>query len=162
MPEADDLNFEAYDEDAQAAYDKMIADLRDEYDSGEEAITPDDMRDGSQWASLTIYTNTMVPERPRTLMAGYDKKNYILTVMFRDNTLYNYYDVSRGEWDSFRDSPSSNDYIIAVLDNKSHGPALTSERSEAAYKGLGRYASRYKSTKVPGFAMAPYRNVRKK
>lgn len=45
--------------------------------------------------SSTDYT------RPRTLAAGYDMKSQTMTVVFRDGTFYNYYDVKPNEWLNF-------------------------------------------------------------
>lgn len=42
--------------------------------------------------------------RPRTVAAGYDAARRTMTVVFRDGTFYNYYDVTPGEWSSFSSS----------------------------------------------------------
>lgn len=58
-------------------------------------------------ARLTdIPTSSTNSSRPRTVAAGYDKNRKVMTVMFRDGTLYNYYDVSEDEWLSFHNSLS--------------------------------------------------------
>lgn len=124
-------------------------------DSEFDAVTPEDVSDGSIWAPLTQITSTMDPERPRTLMAGYDNKNFILTVQFRDHTVYNYYDVSPAEWEAFMAAYSKNDYIKAILEGKRHGKASMNAPQAAAYKGLGRNAARYKKTMYPG-TQKPY------
>jgi hypothetical protein len=62
-------------------------------------------------------TQTTNSQRPRTVAAGYrpyqgsKSKPYAeqlgkMTVMFRDGTLYNYYDVSPGQWRGFKASIS--------------------------------------------------------
>lgn len=83
-------------------------------------------------------TATSDPTRPRTVAAFYEpdiddvEDVGILTVVFRDNTVYNYYDVSRDEWDSFRNSSSkggTSGPIESFLNSKSRGPADVSELS---------------------------------
>jgi hypothetical protein len=54
-----------------------------------------------QWDVPTSSTNY---ERPRTVAAGYDEQRQVMTVVFRDGTFYNYYEVSSGEWESFHAS----------------------------------------------------------
>jgi hypothetical protein len=44
--------------------------------------------------------------RPRTVAAGYDPASKTMTVVFRDGTFYNYYDVTPGEWENFSASYS--------------------------------------------------------
>ena len=63
-----------------------------------------------------VPTSSLDSSRPRTVAAGY--REYVgsrkggqaglgkMTVMFRDGTLYNYYDVTPGEWSNFKDSIS--------------------------------------------------------
>jgi len=58
--------------------------------------------EGEITANLILsQTSTTDPDEPRTLKAGYDDKNFILTVEFRDGTLYNYYDVPPSVWQEF-------------------------------------------------------------
>ncbi len=77
----------------------------DEYGT-ESAFT----RNVVQWDIPTSSTNY---KRPRTVAAGYSPDpNYpesdkgILTVVFRDGTFYNYYEVTHGEWANFHASYS--------------------------------------------------------
>lgn len=67
-------------------------------------------RDIVQWDIPTSSTNY---KRPRTVAAGYspdpnypESDNGILTVVFRDGTFYNYYEVTHGEWQNFHASYS--------------------------------------------------------
>jgi hypothetical protein len=58
-------------------------------------------------ARLTdLPTSSTNASRPRTVAAGYDKARQVMTVVFRDGTIYNYYDVRPGEWENFHDSVS--------------------------------------------------------
>jgi hypothetical protein len=61
-----------------------------------------------QWDIPTSSTNY---KRPRTVAAGYSPDpNYpesdkgVLTVVFRDGTFYNYYEITHGEWSNFHSS----------------------------------------------------------
>ena len=54
-------------------------------------------------APLTVVpTSTSNPQRPRTVAAGYDKDEEKITVVFRDGTFYNYYEVNPNEWATFK------------------------------------------------------------
>lgn len=68
-------------------------------------------------------TATSKPSRPRTVAAGYDKNRSVLTLVFRDGTYYNYYDVSNVEWQTFRGLSSKWKFIRDVLDQKKRGVA---------------------------------------
>ena len=58
-------------------------------------------------APLTdIPTSSINAARPRTVAAGYDEARQVLTVVFRDGTLWNYYQVTPGEWQTFHSSIS--------------------------------------------------------
>jgi hypothetical protein len=56
-----------------------------------------------EWDVPTSSTNY---QRPRTVAAGYDPDRQTMTVVFRDGTFYNYYEVTPGEWESFHASYS--------------------------------------------------------
>lgn len=51
-----------------------------------------------QWDVPTSSTNY---SRPRTVAAGYDASRQTMTVVFRDGTFYNYYEVTPAEWAAF-------------------------------------------------------------
>lgn len=51
-----------------------------------------------------VPTSSTNYSRPRTVAAGYNPNTNTMTVVFRDGTFYNYYDVSSGEWDAFHAS----------------------------------------------------------
>ena len=53
-----------------------------------------------------VPTSSTNPSRPRTVAAGYDPKTKTMTVVFRDGTFYNYYEVTPGEWLNFSTSYS--------------------------------------------------------
>jgi len=70
-----------------------------------------------------IPTSSSNPDRPRTVAAGYDKVREVLTVVFRDGTFYNYYEVRPTEWQDFKRRVSKGRYIYENLDFKPRGPA---------------------------------------
>jgi hypothetical protein len=48
-----------------------------------------------------VPTSSTDYSRPRTVAAGYDPQSKTMTVVFRDGTFYNYYQVNPGEWEAF-------------------------------------------------------------
>ena len=100
-----------------------------------------------------IPTSTTNYRRPRTVAAGYQR--YVdnpqegkLTVMFRDGTLYNYYNVTPGDWIIFRNSISKGPLLNrgtkgsadGMLLKYPHGPAAISDVPEAVQSQLYRIA----------------------
>lgn len=85
-----------------------------------------------------VPTSSSNPERPRTVAAGYDKGRQVLTVVFRDGTYYNYYEVNTNEWQDFKKRVSKGQYIYKYLDYKPRGAAnvnsLPSYARTALYK----------------------------
>jgi hypothetical protein len=77
-----------------------------------------------------VPTSTTDPSRPRTVAAGYEigqgKQKGKITVVFRDGTYYNYYDVTPTEWGFFRQNRSKGLYIRLFLDKKPRGVANAS------------------------------------
>lgn len=97
---------------------------------------------GRQPAPISVVpTSTTNPDRPRTVAAGYDESRRVLTVVFRDGTFYNYYDVEPEIWQQFKALPSKGQFIIPkVLDNYPRGTANMASASLAAREGLYRIA----------------------
>jgi hypothetical protein len=83
-------------------------------------------------------TSSSNPKRPRTVAAGYDPARKVLTVVFRDGTFYNYYDVGPQMWASFRGTWSKGWYIKRWLDKKPRGMADMSYVSARAQEELYR------------------------
>jgi len=85
-----------------------------------------------------VPTSSSNPDRPRTVAAGYDRNRSVLTVVFRDGTYYNYYEVTVGEWQDFKRRVSKGKYIYQNLDYKPRGAAnvnsLPSYARTALYK----------------------------
>lgn len=66
----------------------------------------------------TQATTSSNPSRPRTLSAGYDSENEVLTVLFRDGTWWEYRGVPLDMWDEFKSAPSKGSYLKeSGLDN---------------------------------------------
>lgn len=83
-------------------------------------------------------TSSSNPRRPRTVAAGYDAARKVLTVVFRDGTVYNYYEVGQQMWESFRGAWSKGWYIKRWLDKKPRGMADMSYASARAQEELYR------------------------
>ena len=101
--------------------------------------TPD-MEDESPAELTVVPTSTINPERPRTVAAGYDKNEKKITVVFRDGTYYNYYQVNATEWQAFKARVSKGRYIYSYLDSKPRGPADVGSISATAQKAFYRLA----------------------
>jgi hypothetical protein len=92
-------------------------------------------------APLTLVpTSSTDPDRPRTVAAGYDKTRNVITVVFRDGTFYNYYEVSSAEWQDFKKRVSKGQYIYRYLDFKPRGPANVSSVPAGVRKAFYGYA----------------------
>jgi hypothetical protein len=62
--------------------------------------------DNSAFVDKDVPTSSTNYSRPRTVAAGYDPERKTMTVVFRDGTFYNYYEVTEAEWLSFKSSYS--------------------------------------------------------
>jgi hypothetical protein len=83
-----------------------------------------------------VPTSSTDPSRPRTVAAGYDRVREVLTVVFRDGTFYNYYEVRPTEWQDFKRRVSKGQYIYKYLDFKPRGPANVRSIPAGARKTL--------------------------
>lgn len=90
-----------------------------------------------------VPTSSSNTKRPRTVAAGYDSERSVLTVVFRDGTWYNYYEVSISEWKTFKSMVSKGRYIYNVLDYKPRGNADTKGLSAGVRKNLYGIARAY-------------------
>lgn len=95
-----------------------------------------------------IPTSSSNYSRPRTVAAGYDAERQTMTVVFRDGTFYNYYQVTEGEWRAFKASVSKgNPWLNRANKNqgsdglfigKPRGPADVSNISPTVREALYR------------------------
>ena len=116
---------------------------------------PDDTETGSvrgQSAPLSVFpTSTTDPSRPRTLAAGYNHTSKTLTVMFRDGTLYNYYEVSTSMWNAFKRTFSKGVWIRQNLDVRGSGlgeKATGSSQNDSLYAAqIRNYGSTLQSAR---------------
>ena len=93
--------------------------------------------EGTAPAKITVVpTSSSNVKRPRTVAAGYDESRQVLTVVFRDGTWYNYYEVSVSEWKSFKATVSKGRYIYNFLDYKPRGNADIKGLSAGVRKNL--------------------------
>ena len=128
-------------------------------ETGEEKV----VRSPNAPAELTdIPTSTTNVSRPRTVAAGYDKEREVLTVVFRDGTVWNYDNVTPGEWQNFSASiskgrPWINEFKFGVgqlADMSSENPELEATVQAQLYQ-RGRtsqlaYQSKYRYKVVEG------------
>lgn len=94
--------------------------------------------DGAPAAITEIPTSTTNPDKPRTVAAGYDVRRQCLTVVFRDGTYYNYYQVPVGVWNNFKSAYSKGVFIRAHLDHHPRGKADVSQLPDYAREALYR------------------------
>jgi hypothetical protein len=78
-------------------------------------------------------TSTNV-NRPRTVAAAYSPEEEKLSVVFRDNTYYNYYEVTPNEWEKFKKEYSKGQYILEHLNSKPRGAATMGDVPEELLK----------------------------
>lgn len=99
-------------------------------------------------------TSTTNWRRPRTVAAGWAARSSngdigTLTVVFRDGTMYNYYDINLNTWRNFRNAYSKGRYIRLYLNERRRGPArftgVPEEYREAMYR-LARTAQYQSAT----------------
>jgi hypothetical protein len=79
------------------------------YDASQTATPMDTSKaggDSSAFLIRDIPTSSTNYSRPRTVAAGYDPYRQVMTVVFRDGTFYNYYEVTPSEWEAFHASYS--------------------------------------------------------
>ena len=104
-------------------------------------------------ADLTdVPTSTTNVKRPRTVAAGYDANRSVLTVVFRDGTIWNYDNVTPGEWQNFHASiskgrPWINDGLFGVgqeADMANIQPEVQAAIYNEARKAQLMYQSKYK------------------
>lgn len=100
--------------------------------------------EGSGPAPITVLpTSSSNTERPRTVAAGYDPGRSVLTVVFRDGTWYNYYEVTDSEWKAFKAAVSKGKFIYNILDYKPRGYADTGSLGAGVRKNLYAIARTY-------------------
>jgi len=94
-------------------------------------------------APMTVLpTSTTNIRRPRTVAAGWEAypdnaRVGKMTVIFRDGTYYNYYDVTETEWNNFKSAPSKGPLLNP---RPVPGPFMYKPRGEAQLGFLGEVA----------------------
>jgi hypothetical protein len=123
---------------------------------------PQNEEDDSPAPITVVPTSTTNPQRPRTVAAGYDEDEEKLTVVFRDGTFYNYYEVDANEWAAFKANRSKGAIIYRMLDFKPRGPADESSISQSAreaYYRFARGAQIHSSGKAKGQTKTTYKTL---
>jgi hypothetical protein len=131
------------------------------YYAGDEQVAEEVGEYSPTPVSITqIPTSSTNYSRPRTVAAGYDEARETMTVVFRDGTFYNYYQVSPTEWESFSASFSkgrpwlnkANETTQAadgIFISKPRGVADVSTLDPGVKEQLYRVASAYQIAKKP-------------
>jgi hypothetical protein len=149
------------DDEAVAAALGLGSRVAGTYYAGDEQET--EKVDGYSPEPVTI---TQIPtsstdySRPRTVAAGYDEARETMTVVFRDGTFYNYYQVSPTEWEAFSASFSkgrpwlnkANETTQAadgIFIGKPRGVADVSTLDPGVKEQLYRVASAWQIAKKP-------------
>ena len=135
---------EYYDPD-RALYSRQFYEVIDFEDTVPGMQGPQLGEDSSPADLTLIPTSTTNPDRPRTVAAGYDETEEKLTVMFRDGTLYNYYEVSKNEWLTFKSNRSKGVVIYSMLDFKPRGYADDSNLRPNQRQALYRFARSFQT-----------------
>lgn len=126
--------------------------------------------DVQQSVSLTdIPTSSSNFKRPRTVAAGWDPDTHTLTVVFRDGTFWNYYEVPESVWIKFHFAFSKGPFVNTGGDLLSYanGPADPSQLNEQMkrelYKAsrLAQIVDREAAPRVNPATNAPYSSGRK-
>lgn len=138
--------FEIYDADDE--YGKSSASDEEQYQFLSTPDEEEDLPDDGRPSDIILHaTSTENPQRPRTLAAGYDPKTRTMTVVFRKNVWWNYYDVPFEIWEEFQAAPSKGKYLQEGLDNwKRMGrPNMGSfsKRQRAKLNNLAKEAETY-------------------
>lgn len=151
MPDPDDDTAVMRYYNPQNAYyddDEFDEDLDLEELASVSPEAPADFSDNNR--DRDVPTSSTYAKRPRTVAASYDKARQVLTVVFRDGTLWNYYQVTPGEWQNFHNSISKGRPWLNAggpFTRKPNGPAdmtnLPPEVTGAIYAEARRAQLRY-------------------
>lgn len=119
----------------------------DRYDDSDRFGKKFDNRQAAAVSLSDIPTSSTNSARPRTVAAGYDPEEKTITVVFRDGTFWNYYNVPESVWIKFHqayskgpllNNPSSKQASKGDLLNYENGPADPSSLSPTAQEFLYR------------------------
>jgi hypothetical protein len=117
-------------------------------------ISPNQYRGPAQLSEVPTATSN--PGRPRTVAAGYDPRRAVLSLVFRDGTFYNYYEVTPDTWFTFRSLASKGSFIADSLDQHPRGPAevgdISPEVRAAIYQVSRTAQTRFSGGRAPGLS----------
>jgi len=112
----------------------------------EEKPDPDFDTDESASIPSLFTTSSSKPERPRTLKAGYDRKNQRLIVVFRDGTWYQYKGVDEEMWQDFQSSQSKSVLLDSAdytgLERGAISPSSLSKSRRVQMSSLKKFSKR--------------------
>jgi hypothetical protein len=127
IPTGEDLSF---DDPYVAIFDKSPGDTRR---IGTEEPFASPLDSGTEWIGNTPSVN---PQRPRTLAAGYDPNEQILTVVFRDGIWWNYYNVPQELWNLFKSSDSPGRFMNSYAGDDGRTLDSWGDMGRASFAGL--------------------------
>jgi len=100
----------------------------------------------SNVGSETVTAPTEKPGRPRALSIGYNPNTKTVYIVFRDNTWWQYEDVSTDVWLGLKNSRSTNSYLPTLEGSCSaHGPAQIRDISAGTLARFSDTASKANS-----------------
>ena len=123
----------------------MAVPSREELEAGMEQDDPGNFvtspPPSADFAKLTLKgTSTTNTARPRTTAAGYDKDTKIMTVVFRDGTWWNYYDVPFDIWEDFEYAESKGRFLKdSGLDNWPEMGAVNMDAMRPSQRSMLNY-----------------------
>lgn len=101
-----DRSFTSYNELADAYLNQSDIYYQPKNITAAQKMEQEDSQYSVAFTDSDIPTSSTNYSRPRTVAAGYDAPRQTMTVVFRDGTFYNYYEVTEGEWRAFKASVS--------------------------------------------------------
>ena len=98
--------------------------------------------DESSAGTEVLTAPTLHPERPRALTIAYNKKTFVLVIVFRDGTWWQYNDIPIGVWEGLKNAGSTGGYL-PIIENacSSHGPAMTKDFAAATKEQISYNAA---------------------
>jgi hypothetical protein len=99
-------------------------------------------REVAEAGSQMTTAPTQNPKRPRALSIGYNPTMKTVYIVFRDNSWWQYEDVSSDVWLGLKNSKSTSAYLKTLEGNcSSHGPAQIQDMSASTVARFSEVAS---------------------
>jgi hypothetical protein len=126
--------------------DTMASEFQESLQSRNDDIEVEMPTEISNIGSETVTAPTEKPNRPRALSIGYNPTTKTVYIVFRDNSWWQYEDVSTDVWLGFKNSRSTNSYLPTLEAScSSHGPAQLRDISAGTLARFSDTASKANS-----------------